>query len=281
MCTLLKKCCGLLPALAWLLAAPLHAMECTQLQFLADERSADFFCLRSSYPAIAGFEISPEQINIKMDNGIRIPYKSNNSGDYLASDVASSLAQPYCLEPLREETPKGVAPGRIRSYPLLHALYGNTQEDVRRNMRPLKFMGSNFLMALPAADAFARAIPRLLAAGQDRTWLVPGGSYYWRKIAGEEVLSAHSFGIAIDLGVKKAPYWRWSKITPHPLQKTYPTAIVDALEEQGFIWGGKWHEYDLMHFEYRPEIICKARLRQAQAHSGRSWRGPLTNLPRR
>ena len=47
---------------------------------------------------------------------------------------------------------------------------------------------------------------------------------------------------------------------PHPLQKTYPAAIVKAFEDEGFIWGGKWHEYDLMHFEYRPELICKARI---------------------
>ena len=36
--------------------------------------------------------------------------------------------------------------------------------------------------------------------------------------------------------------------------------IVRAFEAEGFIWGGKWHEYDLMHFEYRPEIMAKARL---------------------
>ena len=39
-----------------------------------------------------------------------------------------------------------------------------------------------------------------------------------------------------------------------------------AFENEGFIWGGKWHEYDLMHFEYRPEIICKARVLQGQGH---------------
>ncbi len=91
---------------------------------------------------------------------------------------------------------------------------------------------------------------------------MPEGGYYWRKIAGEDHLSPHSYGIALDVGVKKAPYWRWSRQMPHPLQAVYPTAIVAPLEEQGFIWGGKWHEYDLMHFEYRPELICKARMYQ-------------------
>ena len=44
------------------------------------------------------------------------------------------------------------------------------------------------------------------------------------------------------------------------MQQSYPAAIVAAFEAEGFIWGGKWHEYDLMHFEYRPELICKARI---------------------
>ena len=26
-------------------------------------------------------------------------------------------------------------------------------------------------------------------------------------------------------------------------------------ERHGFIWGGKWHHYDTMHFEYRPELL--------------------------
>ena len=28
--------------------------------------------------------------------------------------------------------------------------------------------------------------------------------------------------------------------------------------------GGKWAAYDLMHFEYRPEIVLKSRWREAE-----------------
>jgi hypothetical protein len=34
------------------------------------------------------------------------------------------------------------------------------------------------------------------------------------------------------------------------------------MERFGFIWGGKWHHFDGMHFEYRPELILYARLVQ-------------------
>lgn len=118
-----------------------------------------------------------------------------------------------------------------------------------------------------AAHAFEKAIPILKNIKNEYgKFLKLDGSYFWRNIAGENVLSAHSFGIAIDLGADHAPYWRWSRKPYHPLQAEYPPEIVEAMERNGFIWGGKWKEYDIMHFEYRPELICKSKIL-----SGRSF----------
>ena len=36
--------------------------------------------------------------------------------------------------------------------------------------------------------------------------------------------------------------------------------IQEIFEEEGFVWGGKWHLWDNMHFEYRPELILKSRV---------------------
>ncbi len=44
------------------------------------------------------------------------------------------------------------------------------------------------------------------------------------------------------------------------LRDKYPKEIVEVFEKHGFIWGGKWSHYDLMHFEYRPELLQKWRL---------------------
>ena len=38
----------------------------------------------------------------------------------------------------------------------------------------------------------------------------------------------------------------------------FPREIVTAFEKQGFIWGGKWAHFDILHFEYRPELIIKS-----------------------
>ena len=79
----------------------------------------------------------------------------------------------------------------------------------------------------------------------------PGGTFKWRVIAGTNRLSAHSYGIAIDINVKKSHYWQWS----NGYQNLIPEKIVRVFEKHKFIWGGRWKHFDTMHFEYRPEMF--------------------------
>jgi len=81
------------------------------------------------------------------------------------------------------------------------------------------------------------------------------GGFAARKIAGTDRLSAHAFGIAIDLDKSMSDYWRWQKAGPLRWRNRIPQPIVDAFEAEGFIWGGRWWHYDTMHFEYRPELV--------------------------
>ena len=86
------------------------------------------------------------------------------------------------------------------------------------------------------------------------------GTYNYRVISGTGRLSPHSFGIAIDLKSDPRDYWKWSskeKGTSRILE--YPTELVEAFEKNNFVWGGKWSHFDILHFEYRPEIILKAK----------------------
>ena len=87
------------------------------------------------------------------------------------------------------------------------------------------------------------------------------GTFNWRKVAGTERLSNHSFATAIDLNVDKAAYWRRQSPTQMEVfsRKSWPTEIIETFERHGFIWGGKWWHFDTMHFEYRPEIIAYAK----------------------
>lgn len=231
----------------------------------------NLYCLRLAYPLVDNIFMDDRGNKwLALKNGAKVPYDTIGSTPPLHTGIGESMREPYPPEPERPPTPAGKAPGRKRPYEFLYALYGHDSAAVRQKLAICKFAGKSFQLNENAARAFMRAAPELekiRANEKMRPFLKPGGGYYWRKIAGENVPSAHSFGIAIDLGADKAPYWRWSKTMPHPMQQTYPREIVEIMEKHGFIWGGKWHEYDLMHFEYRPELICKARMRARMRES--------------
>lgn len=240
---------------------PLRAADGGDIPPLTEEEKLDLRCLLAVYPAVRHIAAESDgSLLLVMSDGSRVPYRSVPPA---ADDVKATMAAPYPPEPLRPPTPEGVAPGRVRSAALLAALYGVSQADVRSRLSTVPFLQGVVMMHWRVTKAFMGVTERLRAALQQdpslRPWLKSDGGFAWRRIAGEPRLSAHAYGIAVDLSARRAPYWRWSRLRPHPLQQTYPSAIVRAFEDEGFIWGGKWHEYDIMHFEYRPELLCKAR----------------------
>ena len=89
-----------------------------------------------------------------------------------------------------------------------------------------------------------------------------GGTFIRRPIAGADRHSPHSFGIAIDLNPKYGVYRRWggTRLDGGKRAGKYPGEIVAIFEKHGFILGGKWAHFDLMHFEFRPELLMKAAL---------------------
>jgi len=46
---------------------------------------------------------------------------------------------------------------------------------------------------------------------------------------------------------------------------------VEIFENNNFIWGGKWSHFDILHFEYRPEIILKARYFAGSVDLKKPW----------
>ncbi|MBD5538791.1 MAG: M15 family metallopeptidase [Desulfovibrio sp.] len=229
---------------------------------LSEEDALNLHCLREAYPALRHLEADGAGRHwLVFADGRRVLYRDPARA---GGDVASSMAAPYPLEPCRPPTPSGFAPGRLRPYDLLGALYGESRENVNAGLATVSWQGRPVRLSAPAAQALERVSRRLGPVLEERPDLKPylktEGGFAWRRIAGEDRLSAHAFGIALDLNARLGPYWRWSRQRPHPRQRDYPPEIVRAFEAEGFIWGGKWHEYDLMHFEYRPELICKARL---------------------
>jgi len=143
----------------------------------------------------------------------------------------------------------------------------------------IRFLGMKVSVHQSLAGPLARVEARLQAARtQDSTLdrflktLAGVDGYNWRSIAGTQSRSNHAYGSAVDLVPgsfrDKTPYWLWSiqdggpwyrrawehRWEPHP-------AVVAAFEAEGFVWGGKWLQFDTIHFEYRPEILILNRLR--------------------
>lgn len=162
-------------------------------------------------------------------------------------------------------------PGRVRDDALFRALWFGDAATARASLAVARYTGystaADFRVTskrcVHAQLQAALAEIATHGAGMDRFLVPNGGTFNWRTISGTTRLSAHSFGIAVDFNSELGGYWRWSGAAPGQAaayDNRYPPELVQAMERHGFIWGGKWHHFDGMHFEYRPELILYARL---------------------
>lgn len=265
LCTLVYCCCALSTAFA----APQ----------LSPQARRDLSVLATVYPGLmTAIERAPDgRVSVLLNDGTRLPYDDgqlrNDQQALDTPDIKTMLEQPYPLGPVVAEPTQHMSPGRRRVEAFFLALYGHTKTEVAANCRPMPFFNQTirFNTRYGAADAFGRVVVDLEALvaqhPQYRPYLLPAsGGMVWRTIAGTHRLSVHSFAAAVDVSPRGNPYWRNLPPGTNLLatRQAFPPQIVEAFERQGFIWGGKWAEFDLMHFEYRPEIILLARLARGE-----------------
>ncbi|HRK18044.1 MAG TPA: M15 family metallopeptidase [Hyphomicrobiaceae bacterium] len=162
-------------------------------------------------------------------------------------------------------------PGRARPAAFFAKMYGDCRRDeVRKNLvtidwlprtAPAKLQVTRINGVAERLEAVSRALDDLGPAFTK--YLSPSaGTYNCRPVAGTTNPSAHGFGIAIDIAVAPSHYWRWQKplAASGPVwRNAIPLEIVAIFEQHGFVWGGRWHHYDTMHFEYRPELARPTR----------------------
>jgi len=186
-------------------------------------------------------------------------------------DIKDMFAIPYPAGEKGIPPSLNFDPGRIRYTSFFTKIYGDCQKsDILADAvdvvwlrtkygKPVKFSRING--AATALQQVSDELDRLPDRFLD--YVRPTqGTYNCRPIAGTNRLSAHGFGIAIDMAEAHANYWQWSKpdASGHiAYRNDMPWEIVRIFEKHGFIWGGKWYHYDTMHFEYRPEIIMNAK----------------------
>jgi len=178
-------------------------------------------------------------------------------------DLKDMFAIPY---PAGDAPPPATAetdPGRARNHAFFAKMYGDCSKgDVAKNLVEVVWLPKKSGQKLKVSRingvagklaAISRALDELPATFD--AYLKPSeGTYNCRSIAGTNQVSAHGYGIAIDIATRHAHYWRWSK---GGYQSKIPIEIVRIFEANGFIWGGKWGHFDTMHFEYRPEMFTR------------------------
>lgn len=245
----------------------------------------DILCLMMAYPEdITNIEKSKDdKVYIVMKSGKKILYDDKmtkgNKEKMGNPDLQDMMQQLYPLTDVTQLMDEDCDPGRIRVYSLLKEVYGNSSQQVQSNLDNVKigYKYYPFNSNNKAADALKAAMKEvvILAKKQQHiySFIYPAsGTFNYRYIAGTNRLSPHSFGIAIDLKRDKRDYWKWAtREDGEKRLQSYPKEIVRIFEKNNFIWGGKWGHFDILHFEYRPELILKARYFSKKLDLGKPW----------
>lgn len=234
----------------------------------------DLTALFHSYPGkCIGISIKGDDIFLLMSNGKRILYDDHRVKSYLEeienADLEDMLAQPYPLGKVIQDPLQDFNPGGGRQIDFFKAVYGRDKQKVSENLVEIVFLGEAVLFnkrngAVDALTKINKELrPIIKKKPSLKKYIYPlGGTFNYRNVVGASRLSPHAFGIAIDLNSKRGSYWRWDTTGKSVFseRQNYPLEIINAFERNNFIWGGKWFFYDLMHFEYRPEIFMKNKI---------------------
>lgn len=156
---------------------------------------------------------------------------------------------------------------RIRNEAFFKNVYGFSAAEVQKNLVSIAWCPSFVNQRIQVtkkcgvADSLRKVSAALDKHPEWKKYLTSvGGTFNWRKISGTNRLSAHSFGITIDINVAHSNYWQWDCSCTDETKKiayrnSIPYELVEIFEKYGFVWGGKWVHYDTMHFEFRPELV--------------------------
>lgn len=231
----------------------------------------DLLCFVMGYP---GYILDIEKdsqglVYVVMKSGKRIIYddmRDKSISQRLESaDLQDTLKEVYPLGAMSVLMDENRDPGRYRCYEFLKEIYGGNRADIEKKLKSVSFVYESLLFntvngAATALENTGKTLMPLMNEPRISRAVYPGsGTYNYRVIAGTSHLSPHAYGIAIDLARDSRDYWQWAAREDGQKRiSVYPSEVVETFEKNGFIWGGKWWHFDILHFEYRPEILLKA-----------------------
>lgn len=212
-----------------------------------------------------GVSISDGRIIFK--DGSSMPYRDDKKSKEFNELISNPSVEDMLVLPYPKYAQIGknlIDAGRFRNEEFFGKIYGKNEQEVEKNLVDIIWLKNSvnkkfkFNKQNGAAKAIQNVSDDLDMLVKTRPELLkylnnPSGTFKYRKIANSNNLSAHSWGIAIDINTNFSHYWQWSKTGLY--ENSIPKEIVDIFERHGFIWGGRWEHFDTMHFEYRPELV--------------------------
>ena len=264
-----------------------HAENRSSASSSDDTAKRDLLALMMAYPGtITGLEKSDGgAIYVVMRSGKKILYDDKKSKTYeqklAAPDLQDMMEQDYPLSFIDELLKGDLDPGRIRVYGFFEEVYGATKAEISKNLVNVSVGPRNCLFnknndAAPALKAAFVEVSSLVQSDPDiYAFVYPmGGTFNYRVVAGTNRLSMHSYGIAVDLKLDNYDYWKFAtRAQGQKRLESYPRSLVKIFENHGFIWGGKWAHFDIVHYEYRPELIIKSKYQTQENNPDGPWYG--------
>ncbi|MFO1352147.1 MAG: M15 family metallopeptidase [Gammaproteobacteria bacterium] len=217
--------------------------------------------------------------------GKRIPFDDGRSKDYERMIVDPAVGDhdfdpedafhwPYAAGvalPSAAEPPAG-DPGRIRPAAIFQTLYGATAAERARRLRAVPWFptrdGKLTTLRVTTVNGVDQALERVATAlrglSAQRKRELDGlvfntdgfSGHFERPVRGFPLrTSGHAYGIAVDVNWNAEYFSGSHRNQPYRYRNQLPQFLVEIFEREGFIWGGRWHDYDSLHFEYRPELL--------------------------
>jgi len=219
--------------------------------------------LMSNYECVVGFK--ENHLEFASKTKLLFDDKRNKTSNELLNnpDIEDQLYYRYN----RGDAKGNTDAGRIRNDAFFKEIYGKTSKAVRGNLTTVTWCPKTvnkkllFSKVNGANLALEKVSKELDEHPEWKKYLTDiGGTFNWRTISGTTRLSAHAFGITIDINTAYSNYWQWdcgckNEDAALGYKNRIPMGIVEIFEKHGFIWGGRWKHYDTMHFEYRPEFF--------------------------
>jgi len=251
------------------------------LSFAEDDDARKAFRYIRAYP---DFFVGYQDGYLITRDGGKILFNDGKAKDYgrmvtntLVGDEAFDPDDAFCWEypagqelPTTEHPPVG-DPGRIRPASIFRYMYGPSLSE-KKKMRSIEWVESVkgvpkkvMVTTINGADKELEHVAcDIRALPEDKKKQLKGivfrinGPYgafnrsvrdYPRRTSG------HAYGIAVDINGNLTYFSGAHQNEPYCYRNNIPAFLVEIFEKHGFIWGGRWHSYDAMHFEYRPEMF--------------------------